>query len=161
MSLAYRLVEYNFKYMKKVLSIILGLCLFTSSNYTNSFESINYKISTINFNNKPILKVKIADTENKLQIGLMYVKKLAPNEGMLFVFDKVDKHCFWMKNTYIPLDIAFIDENKTIVDIQSMQSLSLETHCPKYNKIKYALEVNKNWFKNNLIKINSKLNFNF
>ena len=78
---------------------------------------------------------------------------------MLFVFKEEDWHSFWMKNTYIPLDIAFMDKNKVIVDIQHM--IPLDTHiCYKPAKeAKYALEVNAGWLEENNIHVNDKLIF--
>jgi uncharacterized membrane protein (UPF0127 family) len=98
------------------------------------------------------LKIELADTPSKRELGLMGRKKLAQNNGMLFKFPESNVLSFWMKNTYIPLDIAFIDEKGTITQIESMAPLS--TRSIRSNKpCKYALEVNKNWFRENDVDI--------
>ncbi len=77
--------------------------------------------------------------------GLMFRKSLAPNEGMLFVFEENAGHCFWMKNTPIPLSIAFIRQDGTITDLDEMQAETTNNHCPTHNGM-YALEMNRGWF---------------
>jgi uncharacterized membrane protein (UPF0127 family) len=77
--------------------------------------------------------------------GLMHRKSLAQSAGMLFIFDDPGIHCMWMKNTLIPLSVAFIDERGTIVNIEDMEPHSLESHCAA-RPAKYALEMNRGWF---------------
>jgi uncharacterized membrane protein (UPF0127 family) len=91
------------------------------------------------------LKIELADTPSKRELGLMGRKKLAQNNGMLFKFPESNVLSFWMKNTYIPLDIAFLDDNGRIVQIESMNPLSTRTTSAK-QPCRYALEVNKDWF---------------
>jgi uncharacterized membrane protein (UPF0127 family) len=81
----------------------------------------------------------------------MYRSQLAPNEGMLFVFGENAVHCFWMKNTLIPLSIAFIRADGTITDIDEMDAETTNNHCPRNNGV-YALEMSKNWFASKGIK---------
>jgi len=98
------------------------------------------------------LFIEIADNHYKRSYGLMDRKSLPINNGMLFKFPTSDKLHFWMANTYIPLDIAFIDDEGKILQIESMAPLS--TRNISSNKpCRYALEVNKGWFKNNGIKV--------
>jgi len=122
--------------------------------YAQPISHINIKLP----HSHKSLKVIIANTDKLRQIGLMNIKNMQNNVGMLFVFDEIDNHCFWMKNTYIPLSIAFLDENKIIVDIQDMKELDETPHC-SLNKVKYALEVKQGFFKVNKLGINTKLNF--
>ena len=106
------------------------------------------------------LDVKVADSQNERAKGLMFVEKMDENEGMLFVFDYSDKHYFWMKNTLIPLDIIWIDEDFTIVHIENAVPC-VEKNCPSYfpeKKAKYVLEVNSGWAERNGIKIGEKIN---
>lgn len=77
--------------------------------------------------------------------GLMYRRHLAQNEGMLFVFDENAVHCFWMKNTLIPLSIAFIRADGIITDIDEMKAETTNNHCPAHNGV-YALEMRRGWF---------------
>jgi len=87
----------------------------------------------------------------------MYRKKLPENQGMLFVFDKPASHCFWMKNTYIPLSIAFISIDKKIIQIDSMFPLDTLNIRISRKPSKYAIEVNQGWFKRHKIKTEDKI----
>ncbi len=87
----------------------------------------------------------------------MFRKELAKDSGMLFVFDKVKKVGFWMKNTYIPLSIAFIDISNRIFQIDNMWPLDEKNIHYSIKPVKYALEVNLDWFKNNNIKVGDKI----
>ncbi len=89
--------------------------------------------------------VEIADTDEERQTGLMGRTALAEDAGMLFVFDVEQQLSFWMKDTLIPLSIAFIDSEGRIVDIQDMQPLD-ETPHPSAAPAQYALEVNQGFF---------------
>ncbi len=92
-----------------------------------------------------LIKAEVAANEAEREQGLMFRKKLGPNEGMLFVFDQIERHCFWMKNTKIPLAIAFIDAQGMISDIDEMQADSKSLHCPTQAG-RYALEMESGWF---------------
>ena len=94
------------------------------------------------------LNIEIADTPLKRSLGLMYRKELAPESGMLFVFPQNKDMSFWMKDTHIPLSIAYIDDNGVILNIEDMIPLSLDGVTSKA-PCRYALEVNKGWFDNN------------
>jgi uncharacterized membrane protein (UPF0127 family) len=118
-------------------------------------EGIVFEKKTIKIRDKTLM-VEIADTPEKRQIGLMYRKNLGENEGMLFIFFEEDFHSFWMKNTLIPLSIAFIKEDGTIVQIEDMEPETETTHPSKF-PAKYALEVNKGWFKENNITAGDKI----
>lgn len=92
-----------------------------------------------------VIDAAVAANDADREQGLMYRTKLAPNEGMLFVFDENAVHCFWMKNTLIPLSIAFMRADGTITDIDEMQAETTNNHCPRNNGV-YALEMSKGWF---------------
>jgi uncharacterized membrane protein (UPF0127 family) len=103
------------------------------------------------------LYVDIADTPTKLAQGLMGVKSMDDNKGMLFKFKDSNYRGFWMSNTYIPLDIAFISDEGKILQISEMIPHNTR---PVYsdNKCKYALETNKGWFEKNEIAVGSTVN---
>ena len=96
-----------------------------------------------------------ADFASRSQ-GLMHRKSLGPNSGMLFVFDAASIHCMWMKNTYIPLSVAFVDNAGTIVSISDMEPHSEQTHCAA-RPARYALEMTRGWFAQRGIKPGMKL----
>jgi len=89
--------------------------------------------------------VEIAATEDQRQVGLMHRTSLPDGRGMLFVFDQTVNGPFWMKNTLIPLSIAFIDDRGVVVDIQDMQPQDETLHYPAA-PYRYALEVPRGWF---------------
>jgi uncharacterized protein len=92
-----------------------------------------------------VVDAAVAANDPDREQGLMYRTQLAPNEGMLFVFGENAVHCFWMKNTLIPLSIAFMRADGTITDIDEMQAETTNNHCPRNNGV-YALEMSKGWF---------------
>lgn len=88
---------------------------------------------------------EVAATDQSRSFGLMYRASLPPSTGMLFVFENVGQPCFWMKNTPLPLSIAFIDPHGVIVNLADMQPHSRDSHCP-HGPILYALEMEQGWF---------------
>ena len=100
------------------------------------------------------LQVEIADSPTKREYGLMDRRSLRENGGMLFKFPYSHYLSFWMKDTYIPLDIAFLDDDGKILQIEKMNPLS--TRAVNCNHVcRYALEVNSGWFNKNDIKVGS------
>jgi len=102
--------------------------------------------------------VEVAKTPEERTKGLMGRKHLDKDEGMLFVFEQEDYHAFWMKDTEIPLSIAFIDREGRIVSIRDMKPLTLETYGPP-QPILYALEMKKGWFSANGINVGDVIRF--
>jgi uncharacterized protein len=97
----------------------------------------------------------VSDSATRAQ-GLMHRKQLAANAGMLFVFDEHSIHCMWMKNTLIPLSVAFIDDRGAIVNIADMEPHNEASHCAG-QPVKYALEMNRGWFAARGLKPGSRL----
>ena len=97
----------------------------------------------------------VSDPATRAQ-GLMHRKSLAPNAGMLFIFDDEGIHCMWMKNTLIPLSVAYLDERGVIVNIADMEPRSEASHCAA-QPVKYALEMNRGWFAARGIKPGARL----
>ena len=136
--------------------ICLILNFFLISFYTFSNEKIEVSI----YNKNITFNVEVAKTIEERRTGLMYRKKLLNNEGMLFIFPREKIIQLWMKNTYIPLDVIFISENKVIVDIKkNMEKLS-ETIVKSKVKSRYALEFNAGLINKLDIKIGDKILFN-
>jgi len=98
------------------------------------------------------IRVEVVRTEGEKAKGLMFREKLGKNEGMLFVYEREETLSFWMKNTRIPLSIAFIAKDGKIVDIQDMEPFNLQSHVSA-RPAQYALEANQGWFKKNGIEV--------
>ena len=136
--------------------IYLIFNFFLVSFYTFSNEKIDVSI----YNKNIIFNVEVAKTIEERRNGLMYRKKLLYKEGMLFIFPHEKIIQLWMKNTYIPLDVIFISENKVIVDIKkNMEKLS-ETIVKSKVKSRYALEFNAGLINKLDIEIGDKVLFN-
>lgn len=97
----------------------------------------------------------VADQGSRMQ-GLMNRRVMAQQQGMLFVFPEVAQHCMWMRNTYIPLSVAFIDESGRILNIENMQPQTENSHCA-VKPARYALEMNQGWFAAKGIKPGTRL----
>ena len=103
-----------------------------------------------------VIKAEVAAKEADRQQGLMHRQEMGANEGMLFLFDAPAGVCMWMKNTLIPLSVAFIDENGKIINIEDMQPQTTNSHCAK-KPVRFALEMNQGWFKQKNIKPGSAI----
>lgn len=103
-----------------------------------------------------VIKAEIAATQAQRQIGLMNRQQMGQNEGMMFIFDRPNNHCMWMKNTLIPLSVAFIDNDGVIVNIEEMKPQTEVNHCAS-KPVRFALEMNAQWFKQKGIQPGSKI----
>jgi uncharacterized membrane protein (UPF0127 family) len=130
-----RLVVFYFAPLISVLLVLAALPLRAQTILPTTELSIN----------GITLQAEIAATPASMQRGLMFRESLPPNHGMLFVFNPPQRQCFWMKNTLLPLSIAFINETGLITRITNMHPLSEQTHCPP-GDITYALEMEQGWF---------------
>lgn len=108
-------------------------------------SDIVLRIGTYNIN------ATVANTPDSRKRGLMHQTQLCGNCGMLFVFPQAGKHNFWMKDTLLPLSIAFIAADGSILNIDEMQANTSDTHSAQGNAL-YALEMNKGWFNQHAIK---------
>ena len=102
------------------------------------------------------MDVQVAYTPEQRQIGLMFRKEMPQHEGMLFVFEDAATQCFWMRNTLLPLSIAFLGDDGRIVNLADMQPLDETSHCSK-EPVRYALETNQGWFARKGLKPGSRL----
>lgn len=102
------------------------------------------------------IKVEIARTEAERSRGLMYRKNLSDGEGMLFIFERDDVLSFWMKNTLIPLSIAFIASDGRILEIRNMQPHDLNS-IKSSRSVRYALEVPQGWFSRAGVRVGDRL----
>ena len=102
------------------------------------------------------LKVEVVADDASRQKGLMFREKLGRDDGMLFIFDHPAYHSMWMKNTLIPLSVAFVDAHGTILSIHDMEPQTLDSHMSAGPSI-YAIETNKGWFREKGIKAGDKV----
>ena len=98
-----------------------------------------------------LIQAEAAIQDEERAQGLMFRKKMGQNEGMVFRFNRTDQVCMWMKNTLLPLSVAFIDEGGSIINIEDMRPETLDAHCAK-KPARYALEMNQGWFRSKNIK---------
>jgi uncharacterized protein len=92
-----------------------------------------------------LIQAEVADDFASRARGLMYRKQMPSNAGMLFLFEEPGAQCMWMKNTLIPLSVAFLDERGTIINIEDMAPQTEDSHCAR-RPARYALEMNGGWF---------------
>ena len=102
------------------------------------------------------LVAEVARTDPERMTGLMHRRMLPENRGMLFVFTETALHGMWMMNTYVPLSVAFIDANGIIINVEDMEPLTQNAHSAA-KPAKYALEMNRGWFRKRGIKAGAKI----
>ena len=102
------------------------------------------------------LEVEIPNTDARFRLGLMFRESLEVDKGMLFIFEGVGKHSFHMKNTRIPLDIAFVKEDGTI---ESIKELTPYSSLPVYSdgEVLFAIEANRGWFTENNVEVGDEI----
>ena len=91
------------------------------------------------------IEAEVAASDQNRQVGLMNRNSLAQQHGMLFVFPQANTHCMWMRNTLLPLSVAFLDDEGKIINIEDMQPQTENNHCAS-RPARYALEMNLGWF---------------
>jgi len=106
------------------------------------------------------VRAEVANTAETRSRGLMYRDEIPDGTGMLFVFDREAERSFWMQNTYVALDVAFIDANFRIVDIQQMEPESTDIHDGARPAM-FALEVRQGWFAERGITVGNRCQFIF
>jgi len=102
------------------------------------------------------IRAAVAQTSDQRQTGLMYRREMAQHEGMLFIFEQASAQCFWMKNTPLPLSIAFLADDGSVVNIADMKPQSLDSHCST-QPVRFVLEMNQGWFAKRGIKAGFKI----
>jgi uncharacterized membrane protein (UPF0127 family) len=106
---------------------------------------------------KLLPNIEIVSSFEDRKRGLMFKPSISNDFGMFFIWEYKKKQCMWMKDTFIPLDVAYISDNGEIIDIYDMVPFSKKSVCSS-TPVKYALEVNKDWFKKNNISTGDVLN---
>ena len=103
-----------------------------------------------------VLNVEVARTPQEHGVGLMFRKSMPTNDGMLFIFDRPGQQCFWMKNTLLPLSVAFVADDGSIANLDDMKPQTLDSHCST-KEVRYVLEMNEGWFARRGIRAGMKL----
>ena len=103
-----------------------------------------------------LIRAEVAADYGSRMTGLMHRATMPSNAGMLFIFDEAQQQCMWMKNTLIPLSVAFIDDSGTIINVEDMAPQTEDSHCAK-RPARYALEMNRGWFAARGIKPGTRL----
>ena len=101
-------------------------------------------------------KIEVVSNSQERKLGLMYRENLPYDNAMFFIWEYKKRQCMWMRNTYIPLSVAYLDSSGKILEIYDMVPLSDESVCSK-KRVRYALEVNLNWFEDNNILVGDVL----
>jgi uncharacterized membrane protein (UPF0127 family) len=103
-----------------------------------------------------LIRAEVAADYGSRMTGLMHRASMPSNAGMLFIFDEATTHCMWMKNTLIPLSVAFLDERGAITNVEDMEPQTEDSHCAS-RPARYALEMNRGWFAARGIKPGSRI----
>lgn len=103
-----------------------------------------------------LIRAEVADNFVTRMQGLMHRPSMGANEGMLFVFDESGVQCMWMKNTLIPLSVAYIADDGAIVNVEDMKPQTEDSHCAK-KPVRFALEMNLGWFASKGLRPGAKL----
>jgi len=102
------------------------------------------------------INAEVAATPEQREIGLMFRTSMPAGDGMLFVFERPSKQCFWMKNTLIPLSVAFLGDDGSVVNIEDMKPRTLDSHCST-QPVRFVLEMNEGWFAKRGIRAGSRV----
>lgn len=137
------------------LCLLLGAC-FGGCNSTKTVDP--FGLRTVNLTVGGVsLKAEIAEDDQSREMGLMFRDSLPEDHGMLFIFDQPHQASFWMKNTKIPLSIAFLENDRVISEENSMRPFDETLIQSRSDKIRYAIEVNAGWFDRHQVKPGTKV----
>jgi uncharacterized protein len=138
--------------IRRLAFFVLALCTFGAAAQDGPQKLPSIKLST----GMHVLQVEVAQTSEEHSIGLMFRKTMPTNDGMLFIFERPAQQCFWMKNTLLPLSVAFIADDGAIVNIEDMKPQTLDSHCST-KPVRFVLEMNDGWFAKRGVKPGSKI----
>jgi uncharacterized membrane protein (UPF0127 family) len=139
-------------------TLLVALFVFVSSGtvFMRTLHAQTLPVKTLSAG-MHVIRAEVASTDATRSRGLMHRKELAPNSGMLFVFEQPNVQCFWMRNTLLPLSIAFILDDGTITNIADMAPMTENSHCSSA-PVRYTLEMEQGWFASHGITAGKKIN---
>lgn len=145
-----------------VLIAVVGFWLWHGNTSTDNPKGTQSQVNILQGDMVINVNIEYAKTQSEQEKGLMYRKSIGDNEGMLFVFPDEKIQTFWMKNTYIPLDMLFFDTKGNLTSISENAATCVDrgNDCPTYastGPAKYVLEVTAGWAKKNNVAVNSSL----
>ncbi len=140
--------------VRKLISACLTslVCAVTASAQDGPQKLTNIRLTA----GMHLIQAELAQTPDERSTGLMFRTAMGANEGMLFAFEQAGTQCFWMKNTLLPLSVAFVADDGSVVNIDEMKPQTLESHCST-KPVRFVLEMNQGWFAKRGIKAGSKL----
>ena len=128
--------------MKLTTALVVAFVAFSGLNPSRADPLLTYPLKVKGH----AIRAEVANTPETRRTGLMFRASLPDNQGMLFVYEAEDRHAMWMKNTLVPLSVAFIDRGGHIINIEDMQPQTEETHMAAAPAA-FSLEMNLGWFK--------------
>jgi len=143
------------KRARPLFAALLALCTFAASVSAQDQPQMDLPRVTLSAGMHQI-DAQVARTPDQRMTGLMHRKEMPQHEGMLFVFEQPTVQCFWMKNTLLPLAVAFVADDGEVVNIDEMKPQTLDSHCSA-KPVRYVLEMNQGWFTKKGIKPGTKL----
>ena len=149
----------NARFVRRLgrLGLIASFCLTALATTSSQAQDAPQRLRSIPLQaGMHVIDAELALTPEQRQIGLMHRRDMPANHGMLFVFESPQVQCFWMKNTLLPLSIAFIGDDGGVVNITDMKPLDETSHCSQ-KTVRYVLEMNQGWFAKKGIKPGFKL----
>jgi uncharacterized membrane protein (UPF0127 family) len=135
---------------------LLAALLLAASTFASAQDGPQ-KLPSITLNaGMHLIQAEVAQTPEQRSTGLMFRSAMGTNEGMLFAFEEPGQQCFWMKNTLLPLSVAFVADDGSVVNIENMKPQTLDSHCST-KPVRFVLEMNDGWFAKRGIKPGFKL----
>jgi uncharacterized protein len=132
--------------------VLLTVCMAVAAPFSNAQDTAQINLPRVALSHGLyLIDAQVASTPEQRQVGLMHRKSMPQHEGMIFVFEQATVQCFWMKNTLLPLSVAFIDGQGVIANIAEMQELTTHQHCSA-KPVRFVLEMNQAWFSKRNIK---------
>jgi len=131
--------------LKAIFGMLLPALILAGCSRDPQTGAFGLRTTTLTLQGTP-LKVEVADTPQSLETGLMFRSSMPEDHGMLFILGSAEQASFWMKNTKIPLSIAYIDGNGVVREEHDMMPFDEHTTRSSSDQIYYALEVNQGWF---------------